>query len=1390
MFRLLLIALVLLISGCGGVCIEPGKGVSSSSVEVKVQVQPPGASRQNPATYWVNSGYRVEANSELKLTVENTISLCPKDASTPATVRMFPEDFISSRPENEFYDTLLDVVKGDRVAFFPFLYDLEFPSCEKIGNEESFVIYYGNSDFYKDNACKLCVDSKDICSSGAYGGSASLYYKDKSSKCQEVPEGIELPKLGGSDVQTPRLAFPLGYMSKITKSKEHGREILKSNSKYMVATGRIHDGRTVKVNGPPDITQELCEKLKQDKFITRVIEGRNLVELKQNKNPGKYEKGPAYTNEERQATKPNYDALLREYTEYDISCNCGLICGPSDRVNKEDCTRSIVRVMNDKVMCPTTKPKKDINEGQKIDIESPDALKEYLDLPPDISDVKNAAYEIAEGAVAVISAGKDKNIASSGCANSCKFLPGKVTNISSASGGAFKDLSLKMHESYEVPESGRLFLSYLKQTQMSGSGSTSGNGEEASMQGFYTLRVHRTCYATSGKKLYMYIGEQAPNFLPGNGGSGAIELDLESQNPKGIYVINKKDQDGAVKDGGKSGYLYFGIAVDEKYDDQLKDGNYPDNHYSVRLWIPTWEPIISKFFALLQGTLLNVLYGTEMSTTQGVANVDQVDDIASAVEKSFKENKKGAIQQIYSNQVTSKPFWMLIQGVLTLYLMFSAVGYIMGVIKITKYDLAIRVAKVVFLVCVFSPGSWRFFNEHCFSMFIGGVSDIIAAFNGYLDGDRSFKFLDATLGLLLTSELWLRLLALIAAGPVGWLAFVGVVWALIEFFLAMFSAMITYLFSILAVAFLITLAPIFFSFILFQRTRQLFDGWLKVLMNFSLQPIIIFASLAFLNQMILTSLHVVTDFTACENCAIGINIPSNDPGTPNKPDICLLPVMLPIGFSNELSVNDRYREGLAREDIGFMGLPFGVAIVLMLILCCKSVREFVKISETIAHSISGSVASITASAMGATQAMLGVVGLDAASQQRIAAARGMAPPGEEKVQFESRDGARPMQEGADPKSPEPDGDGAAARAATQGVDDSAAPDAGSGDSAAGASQSGDDSVAGGGAPRVGVPDVADFGGSGGEGSPLMGDQSSDMVQGATSGGDEDASRSGVPDDVGVAHYEEVGADAPMGPGGGEAEDDQYGGDMLSGASDDVGVAHYEEVGADAPMGPGGGEAEDDQYGGDMLSGASDDEQSRLHPEDSWFDARSEWEDEPSPLAGGEDVRPSGDTGAADSEEPGHGAHHEDNLDDQSIAQSVGDSDASDSGADTDEVGRTDTTSHAEYAESDVGQDDQQQSPEEEPDDHARAASGAEHPEHPEQKDDDSKASQGYQAEFVDHLSGIEEADDSTGRRVDVAEHTTDGAADSYGNSDGEVIEEKLNKNPDNDTSTEEKQDKE
>jgi hypothetical protein len=57
------------------------------------------------------------------------------------------------------------------------------------------------------------------------------------------------------------------------------------------------------------------------------------------------------------------------------------------------------------------------------------------------------------------------------------------------------------------------------------------------------------------------------------------------------------------------------------------------------------------------------------------------------------------------------------------------------------------------------------------------------------------------------------------------------------------ATLITFLMSVVAVAFLLGLSPIFVSFILFQSTFMFFDQWIRFLASFSLQVMISFAIL-------------------------------------------------------------------------------------------------------------------------------------------------------------------------------------------------------------------------------------------------------------------------------------------------------------------------------------------------------------------------------------------------------------------------------------------------------------------------------------------------------------------------------------------------------------------
>jgi hypothetical protein len=63
-------------------------------------------------------------------------------------------------------------------------------------------------------------------------------------------------------------------------------------------------------------------------------------------------------------------------------------------------------------------------------------------------------------------------------------------------------------------------------------------------------------------------------------------------------------------------------------------------------------------------------------------------------------------------------------------------------------------------------------------------------------------------------------------------------------FIIMIRALLSFLLSISATAFLISMSPIFLSFMLFNSTYQFFENWLKYMISFTLQVIIIFAIVA------------------------------------------------------------------------------------------------------------------------------------------------------------------------------------------------------------------------------------------------------------------------------------------------------------------------------------------------------------------------------------------------------------------------------------------------------------------------------------------------------------------------------------------------------------------
>lgn len=894
MMRRLLLLLCCIVTGCGVNCIEPGSGVSSSSIEIEV---PPKVKKGSSASYyWVDSGESISESQTLKMTINGAINLCPKDSSNPknvivpavfcddGTVPEYSDDNDGTDPkiicrnhggsfsgEGRYVDTGLSVNPGDILSFNLIPKKIIINDCRKL---PPGVVIDGPNVYYSDKDGKKPVSSIDVCRSGG-----SFYMKGDDGNIYEARDEK------GNNIG-PIKFEPL-----------QGREFeVLVGDGFTPYDNKVHHERSSK---------ELLWK------------AGALLDLRNAK--------PALEESFKDCNQP-LDQTTKKFSSYDINCFCNKICYNGKGVwwnsmnPDQSCTSSIRYKFKNNDKC-------------SLELEDFDLDKE-------------TGFRTSWAELLVAKISSDNKLDWNSIGKQC--IPERGANQQCISfDNDFEKTSIRLDYNYRVNGNGHVML-----------GISDGQNNYYDNAGGYHVKVQRTCPLADGKKLYMYIGNTPPAMLPGENGTFPI-CKSDDKNCSGIYEINKDNHP-------KAGKIYFGIDTKGIQNEQFTDISQEfisTNKYTINIFRTRWNPIFSNFFISIRDAILNVLYGAPTSTGDG--------DISSAINSS----KGGAIRQIYNNYSTSKPFWNGVRALFVLYIMFSAIGYVLGLIQLSKFDLSVRMLKIAFVVMIFSQDSWKFFSTHFFALFIQGVSQLITDFSGYLEADNSFRFLDPTVGILLAGDTWLRFLSLFFAGPIGWIVFLMIMWGSFSFFACILEAMIMYFMMIISVSFLLSLSPLFFTFILFQRTKQLFDGWIRLLLNFSIQPIILFAALAFLNQALISTLYTITNFTACPRCIGEFKIYENEEG-----GICLFEVLLPGGFSNDLSFTERARENERGNSLDFFGLPFSITAILLYLIIANAMRGFARVAELIALSISGTLSNMIghrgAAVDNASQALLSLVGLD------------------------------------------------------------------------------------------------------------------------------------------------------------------------------------------------------------------------------------------------------------------------------------------------------------------------------------------------------------------------------------------------------------------------------
>lgn len=250
-----------------------------------------------------------------------------------------------------------------------------------------------------------------------------------------------------------------------------------------------------------------------------------------------------------------------------------------------------------------------------------------------------------------------------------------------------------------------------------------------------------------------------------------------------------------------------------------------------------------------------------------------------------KNEPNGLVQTLFNKLVAHSAMMKAVQVLLAFYIAWTGLSFMIGIAPITQKEGAVRIIKIGIVSTLITPQSWEFFNTYVFQMFTDGALELLVRLTAlpditpqklqnYLEDPVTiFDSFDEPLVIMFARQTWLKVLGLLFTSPMGFVILIVIIIAAVLYIITLAKALLAYLVSLLGIAVLLILAPIFICFLLFQFTRQMFDAWLKQLMGFVFQPIFIFVFIIVLNYLIILALKLTLGFTVCKVCMLSFSFP-------------------------------------------------------------------------------------------------------------------------------------------------------------------------------------------------------------------------------------------------------------------------------------------------------------------------------------------------------------------------------------------------------------------------------------------------------------------------------------------------------------------------------------
>lgn len=243
----------------------------------------------------------------------------------------------------------------------------------------------------------------------------------------------------------------------------------------------------------------------------------------------------------------------------------------------------------------------------------------------------------------------------------------------------------------------------------------------------------------------------------------------------------------------------------------------------------------------------------------------------------FKNALALVVQNLYIAITQDLNFISIVQAMLLLYVVLTGLLFMMGMLKMHQSELVVRCVKIGIVATVISNDSWLFFNTFLFPFFTEGaqsIADMVvkAAFmyghdpNSPIyflpDGANALSIFDYMIEVIIAPALHSKIISLLFF---DWrLFFIPVIYICFYFLIiAIIRSISLYITSIMLLAVLIVIAPIFIVMILYQFTNDLFNQWLKLMTSSGMQIIVVSATLALFMSLFNRQIYDLLYFKVC-----------------------------------------------------------------------------------------------------------------------------------------------------------------------------------------------------------------------------------------------------------------------------------------------------------------------------------------------------------------------------------------------------------------------------------------------------------------------------------------------------------------------------------------------